>query len=63
MSIRIGQWKKIVVSDSNRVLYQCSECGNIENEEKDICCICKSKMFKQKEVQNDKNYSLRNSEG
>ena len=43
MSIRIGQWMKI--TKENKTLYQCSECGNIESETKDKCCLCKAIMI------------------
>ena len=41
--VRLGRWEKQKVND--KVYYQCSECGNIESEPKDKCCLCKATMI------------------
>lgn len=43
LKTRLGGWYKKTVKD--RIVYQCSECGNIDNEKKERCSICKAKML------------------
>lgn len=45
LKIRQGQWKERVISE-DRVIYQCSECGNIDNPEKEVCSCCRAEMMK-----------------
>ena len=45
--IRLGLWIKRTVKD--RVVYQCSECGNVDNPTKPECSICKAQMMEFKE--------------
>jgi len=52
MSIRIGQWKKVIVNKTD-VVYQCSECGNVDNPEKRQCSCCKAIMLLHKEEANN----------
>lgn len=35
-------WMKRVVA--GRVIYQCSECGNVDNPTKKVCVCCQSEM-------------------
>lgn len=44
--IGVGRWEKLKVSE-NKIVYQCSECGNIESEPKDKCCLCKVLMIEE----------------
>lgn len=43
--IKLGQWKKQNLSEDH-IIYQCSECGNIDEPNKEICSCCKAKMLK-----------------
>ena len=43
--IRLGQWRERVISE-DRIIYQCSECGNIDNPEKEVCSCCRAEMMK-----------------
>ena len=44
--IRLGKWCPIIITEKG-ILYQCSECGNIDKSDKDICSNCKAKMIKE----------------
>ena len=43
LRIQRGAWiKKEVTKD--KVVYQCSECGNIDDPKKKVCSCCKAEM-------------------
>ena len=46
--IRLGQWQKREIAEG-RVIFQCSECGNVDNPTKTECSICKAQMMEFKE--------------
>lgn len=43
--IKLGQWRPTIIT-KDKTLYQCSECGNIDKSDKEICSNCKAKMIK-----------------
>ena len=43
LKTRLGGWYKKMVKD--RVVYQCSECGNVESEDKEYCSFCHAQMM------------------
>lgn len=43
--IKLGKWCPTIITEEG-VLYQCSECGNIDDPDKDTCSNCKAKMIK-----------------
>ena len=47
--IRLGQWQKREIAEE-RVIFQCSECGNVDNPTKIECSICKARMEVKKET-------------
>lgn len=46
--IKLGKWCPTIITEKG-TLYQCSECGNIDEPDKDICSNCKAKMIKNRE--------------
>jgi len=48
MRTRLGRWDKLVIKD--KIVYKCSECGNIEDKPKEKCCICQAMMLKTDEA-------------
>lgn len=44
--IKLGKWCPTIITKEGVLLYQCSECGNIDDPDKDTCSNCKAKMIK-----------------
>ena len=44
--IKLGKWCPTVITEEG-ILYQCSECGNIDDPDKDTCSNCRAKMIKE----------------
>lgn len=41
--IRRGKWQARVIKE-DKVVYQCSECGNVDTPKKKICSCCLAEM-------------------
>ena len=57
MTIRLGRWE---ITGIKKVLYWCSECGNVDNPQKDKCCICNAKMINCKEIADESEAEIPN---
>lgn len=40
---RRARWQKRVITD-DRVVYQCSECGNVDDPQEKECSCCRAEM-------------------
>jgi len=50
MRVQRGEWEKREITKGH-IIWQCSECGNVDNPQKTVCSCCRAVM--EKEVEND----------